>query len=403
MRSLPQKDPPGFIWSKAIDRPNNGLRTMYRETGVWSPVWSPRVCPTGARPMLVLLALLTLAGWAPGSARAAAGAQPDTAGYTYYSIGEPPTAHATGSRAAMLLLGGGEWPMPAIRDFIAAAGKGHIVILRASGDDAAQLDFWQNGGGPHAVSTVVFHNRQASFDPKVVRLLESADGIFIAGGDQGDYIRFWDGTPVQQAMNEHVRAGRPIAGTSAGLAILGRHAYGCLDGDSMDSPRALADPLRSGLTLWSGLLTLPGLEHVFTDSHFTERHRLGRLVAFLARLAHEQPTTAGAVVGLGIDEESGLWIEPTGEARVVSRKQGSVWWVKPTSAAALLQPGKPLTQSGIEVVQLGTESSIHLSVGANGSDGLPMAQWVFAKTTMHYRAHAADGVLQLERVAEDSP
>ena len=354
------------------------------------------------RPALALMALLTLAGWTPSSAKADANAQPGTTGYTYYSLGEPPKAHVPGTRAAMLLLGGGEWPMPAIRDFIAAAGKGHIVILRASGDEESQLDFWRNGGGPRAVSTLLFHSRQASFDPNVVRLLESADGIFIAGGDQANYIRFWDGTPVQKAMNAHVRAGRPIAGTSAGLAILGRHAYGCLDGDSMDSPRALANPLRSGLTLWSGLLTLPGLEHVLTDSHFTERHRMGRLVAFIARLAHEQPATAGSVVGLGVDEESGLWIEPTGEARVVSRKQGAVWWVKPTSSAAPLQAGKPLAQSGIEVVRLGTESSIQLTVGANGADGLPTAQWRFAKATNHFRASTADGVLKLAPVLEES-
>ena len=348
-------------------------------------VWAP----LSGLLLAVVLALFT------GRAVADANAQPDSKEYTYYSIGDAPTAHAAGTRAAMLLLGGGEWPMPAIRDFISAAGKGHIVILRASGDDEAQLDFWRNGGGPRAVSTVVFHGRQAAFDPNVIRLLQSADGIFIAGGDQANYIRYWDGTPVQTAMNEHVRAGRPIAGTSAGLAILGRHAYGCLDGDSMDSPRALANPLRSGLTLWTGLLTLPGLEHVLTDSHFSERHRLGRLVSFLARLAHDQPATQGAVIGLGIDEESGLWIEPTGEARVVSRKQGAVWWVKAGSPAANLEQGKPLAQSGIEVVRLGTDSEIQLTVGPVGSDGLPTARWTWRKATGHFSGRAENGVLEL--------
>ncbi len=338
-----------------------------------------------------------------GRAVADASTQRGSNDYTHYSIGEVPTAHAAGARAAMLLLGGGEWPMPAIRDFISAAGKGHIVILRASGDDEDQLDFWRNGGGPRAVSTVVFHSRQAAFDPKVVQLLQSADGIFIAGGDQANYIRYWDGTPVQTAMNEHVRAGRPIAGTSAGLAILGRHAYGCLDGDSMDSPRALANPLRSGLTLWTGLLTLPGLEHVLTDSHFSERQRLGRLVSFLARLAHDQPATQRSVVGLGIDEESGLWIEPTGEARVVSRKQGAVWWVQAGSPAAALQPGKPLAQSGIKVVRLGTDSEIQLTMGPVSTDGLPTAHWNLRKATGHFSARAEDGALELLPTTETEP
>ena len=364
---------------------------------------APRAWKLVAPGAWVLLLCAVLLTFFTGRAMADASAQQGSNDYTHYSIGEAPTTHAVGTRAAMLLLGGGEWPMPAIRDFISAAGKGHIVILRASGDDEDQLDFWRNGGGPRAVSTVVFHSRQAAFDPKIVQLLQSADGIFIAGGDQANYIRYWDGTPVQTAMNEHVRAGRPIAGTSAGLAILGRHAYGCLDGDSMDSPRALADPLRSGLTLWTGRLTLPGLEHVLTDSHFAERQRLGRLVSFLARLAHDQPATQRSVVGLGIDEESGLWIEPTGEARVVSRKQGAVWWVQAGSPAAALQPGKPLAQSGIKVVRLGTDSEIQLTMGPVGSDGLPTAHWNLRKATGHFSARAGDGVLELLATPETEP
>jgi hypothetical protein len=106
------------------------------------------------------------------------------------------------------------------------------------------------------------------------------------------------------------------------------------------------------------------------------------------------------VVGLGVDEESGLWIEPTGEARVVSRKQGAVWWVKPSNAAASLQVGKPLAQAGIAVVRLGTDSEIQLTVGPVGSDGLPTAQWTWRKATGHFSGRAADGVLELTPMPE---
>ena len=51
--------------------------------------------------------------------------------------------------------------------------------------------------------------------------MRNADGIFIAGGDQSNYVRFWKGTPVAEALDPHVRAGKPIGGTSAGLAMLG--------------------------------------------------------------------------------------------------------------------------------------------------------------------------------------
>lgn len=281
-------------------------------------------------------------------------------GYTFYSIGEPAKLPASPTRAALLLLGGGEWPDGAIHAFISAAGHGHIVVLRASGDDAAQRDFWSSGGHPRAVSTVVFHGRAAAFDPNIARLLATADGLFIAGGDQANYLRHWTDTPVQAALNAHVRAGKPLAGTSAGLAILGRYAYGCLDGDSMDSPRALANPLRSGNTLVTDFLSLPGLEHVITDSHFAERSRQGRLVAFMARLQHDAPTPDPELVGLGIDETTGLWIEPTGEARVYSRQQGAVWWMHAGTRAVPLVAGQPLTQTDIDVVRLGPQSALRL-------------------------------------------
>ncbi len=43
--------------------------------------------------------------------------------------------------------------------------------------------------------------------------------MFIAGGDQANYVRGWKGTPVEDAINANVAAGKPIGGTSAGLAV----------------------------------------------------------------------------------------------------------------------------------------------------------------------------------------
>ena len=75
--------------------------------------------------------------------------------------------------------------------------------------------------GVASVETFVFSSRDAATDRAMLRSLRRADGIFIAGGDQSRYIRFWKGTALNRALNAHVRAGKPIAGTSAGLAILG--------------------------------------------------------------------------------------------------------------------------------------------------------------------------------------
>ena len=307
-----------------------------------------------------LVLVLLLFGWFPATTAAESASHPQGAPYTFHSIGEPAGTRASATRATLLLLGGGEWPDEAIQAFIAAAGQGHIVVLRASGGDGAQRDFWSSPVHPRAVSTVVFHSREAAFDQNIAHLLATADGIFLAGGDQADYLRFWSGTPVQEALNAHVRGGKPLAGTSAGLAVLGRYVYGCLDGDSMDSARALADPLRSGNTLVTGFLDLPRLEHVLTDSHFAERSRQGRLVAFMARLQHDAAVPDPEMIGLGIDEETGLWVEPDGRARVYSRKDGSVWWFHADRPAAALAPRTPLQQNSVTWVRLSPTSSARL-------------------------------------------
>ncbi|MGB0399788.1 Type 1 glutamine amidotransferase-like domain-containing protein, partial [Stenotrophomonas sp.] len=68
-------------------------------------------------------------------------------------------------------------------------------------------------GGTTAVQTLVFDSRRGADDPAVLRVVAAADAIFIAGGDQSRYIRFWKGTALNRALNAHVRAGKPIAGT----------------------------------------------------------------------------------------------------------------------------------------------------------------------------------------------
>ena len=57
--------------------------------------------------------------------------------------------------------------------------------------------------------------------------------VFISGGDQANYIRGWKGTPLENAINADIAAGKPIGGTSAGLAVQGQFVYGAL-GDRPD-------------------------------------------------------------------------------------------------------------------------------------------------------------------------
>lgn len=303
-----------------------------------------------------------------------------SATYDYFAAGDVRGPGATHTSAGLLLMGGGDWSSPALQWFSGQAGHGHIVILRASGGADLQEEFRTIAGPVHSVETIVFHSRAAASDPQVLGIIHHADGIFLGGGDQSNYVRYWQGTPLNAALDAHVRAGKPIGGTSAGLAILGTYSYGALDGDSLQSEKALRDPLGPGVTLVRNFLHLPYLNNVITDSHFSIRSRMGRLVVFVARLSSEEKNPA--IVGLGIDEQAAMCIDAQGKGRVYSNNGGHAWLLRPQRLADRIEPGKPLEFRDIPVTGIGTGSVLdlrHLSV---------------EKPAFHWLATASNGVLK---------
>ncbi len=278
------------------------------------------------------------------------------AGYDYYVSGDTSGATPALTEAALLLMGGGTDVDAAFRWFIAKSGGGHLLILRASGNDSYHKYLFDELGGISSVETLVFHDRGAASDKHVLEIIAHANGIFIAGGDQANYIHDWKGTPLATALDHHLRVGKPLGGTSAGLAILGHYSYGALDGGSLESAIALHDPLGSEVTLETDFLHLPLLDSVITDSHFSARKRLGRLIVFVARLAAQEKKSR--IYGIGIDENTALCIEANGNAHVYSGSRGRAWLVMPQHAASVLHAGKPLSISDVRIVGLDSHSGL---------------------------------------------
>lgn len=285
--------------------------------------------------------------------------------FDYFVSGDPALPRAPHTRFLLALMGGGGSVDAAYRAIATHAGGGHILILRAVADDSFDpqdgdygTSFTTKWGPVASAETLTFHNRQAAYDPRVLAALHAADGIFIAGGDQGNYVRYWKGTPVQEALNAHVRANRPLGGSSAGLAILGHYSYPCLDGISLESKVALADPFNSSVMLEGDFMHFRGLEQVITDSHFSARSRLGRSIVFLARLNQGQAKPQR--FGLGIDEKTALLIDATGHAQLAAGSAGSAWLIQPSQPATVLAQGQPLSIRGVRIVRLGPNSTLEL-------------------------------------------
>ena len=279
--------------------------------------------------------------------------------YDRYVLGD--TAAKTPGRVqpGLLLMGGGDRNFDALHWFMQRAGNGHIVVLRASQAGEIGEEFYNDVGGIASVETFVFKDREASTDRAILRSLARADGIFIGGGDQSRYVRYWRGTPVARALDAHVRAGKPLGGTSAGLAMLGEYLYGAMDGGSQISPRALADPLGPENTIEADFLHLERLKGIVTDTHFSERNRLGRLIAFVAKA---ESVAGRPLLGLGVDEDAAVAVDGDGTARVYATAPGAGATVVRGGFVAQAED-KPMQQTRIDTVGAGAASLLHLPDG----------------------------------------
>ena len=274
----------------------------------------------------------------------------------HYLLGDRAAKTPGPVQPGLLLMGGGDRNFDALRWFMQRAGNGHVVVLRASQAGEIGEEFYHEVGGIASVETFVFKDRESASDRAMLRSLRRADGIFIAGGDQSRYVRYWRGTPVAAALDAHVRAGKPLGGTSAGLAMLGEYLYGAMDGGSQTSPRALADPLGSENTIESGFLDIALLHGIVTDTHFSERNRLGRLVAFVAKA---ESIAGRPLLGLGVDEDAAVAVDGEGNARVYATAPGAGATVVKGGFAPQVED-EPMRQARVETVGVGVDSRLHL-------------------------------------------
>lgn len=233
-------------------------------------------------------------------------------GYDYYLTGNAGDV-TTPTSPGLLLQGGGADVDVAFEWLIEQSGGGDIIVIRTSGEDGYN-DYIYNLGPVDSVETYVFHWRAAADNETIYAKLMTAEAVFIAGGDQYDYILKWKGTRLEDALHDLLAQGVPIGGTSAGLAILGDVAFSAQRG-TVYSDEALANPYNRYMTFEADFLNIPLLDEVITDSHFAERDRMGRLVAFVARLMQDGLTTQAR--GVGLDEQTAVLLEGDGSAQVV--------------------------------------------------------------------------------------
>ncbi|MCM1982577.1 bifunctional aspartate transaminase/aspartate 4-decarboxylase [Lyngbya confervoides] len=258
----------------------------------------------------------------------------------------------------ILLIGGAEEGClgedAATRWFLNRARGGDYLVLRLGGvgSQAAWVcDHYREF--VNSAAELSIDSRAAANHPAVIQLIRDADALFIAGGNQNEYEDYWEGSAVETAINDLIHRKKiPIAGTSAGMAILGDYYYAPAH-EGVISSEILNDPFHHNTKdlYRSDFIQVPFLKHVITDTHLDRRDRdypetrYGRLFGFLARIVHDTGNQH-PVYGIGLEEGSFVAIDEHGIATVFGNgtTQGQDAYFLQTQGLApeQIQPGLPL-------------------------------------------------------------
>lgn len=208
----------------------------------------------------------------------------------------PSTPVMSRDAGLLFLVGGGALPDRLRREFIELAGgaNARLVVIPGDADGrdnaANEIQLWKSLGVIH-VSILHAESRTQADDPEFSKLLNTATGVWLGGGQQSWFTAWYRDTLVEERLKEVLGRGGVIGGTSAGASAVTRVMVA----------GGRRDPVESrGLSLLDG---------VIVDQHFLRRNRTGRMLKLLARHPDQ--------IGLGIDERTAVIVElKTGTLRV---------------------------------------------------------------------------------------
>jgi len=177
-------------------------------------------------------------------------------------------------RSGILLIGGAEGGKlgedQATTWLLNRAKGGNYLVLRF-GDLGSQAD-WICDNYPSLIGSAAelsIDSREGANHPDVIEYIRNADILFFAGGDQNQYEDLWESTKVETAINYLINDKKvPVAGTSAGMAILGDFYYAPTH-EGVLSSEILNNPFHFNTKDFyrSDFIRVPFLKKVVTDTH----------------------------------------------------------------------------------------------------------------------------------------
>ena len=222
---------------------------------------------------------------------------------------QPELIDARAPGGSIMIVGGGAVTPEIRKRFVELAGgrDARIVLIPGydPGPDGEQslLSPWR-ASGIASIDLLNARDRSMANDPQFCAPLKQATGVWFGGGNQAFLAERYVDSAVQHCLHDLLKRKGVVGGCSAGAAILSRVMI--REGDPT--------PVEArGLDL---------ISNAIVDQHFLTRNRLWRL----EQMVEAHPN----LVGLGVDEATGLVIHPgssrlsvVGESYVVACLPGA--------------------------------------------------------------------------------
>lgn len=279
-----------------------------------------------------------------------------------------------------VLMGGSTDVDEAITWMLKRSGGGDIVVIRSFGGDGYNqymYDLWP----VNSVETIVIASRSEANNTAIINKIRNAEALFIAGGDQWEYVDFWKGTATNDAINYLVNTKHvPVGGTSAGCMILGQACYDAQRG-SVLSTQVLQNPYNRLVTFTTGFINIPVLKNTITDTHYDDPDRRGRQFGFMARLFQDSGFKSK---GIGVQERTAVCIDENNTGKVYG--SGKAFFLEASTRLGkpeTCKRGSPLTwskhRSAVKayIIQGNTTGagSVNLSAWNSFSGGQRQSWW----------------------------
>jgi cyanophycinase-like exopeptidase len=314
--------------------------------------------------------------------------------YTSYFTGDVADAVAT-PLGGTCVMGGATENDDAMRWFLERSGGGDILVIRASGSDGYNdYLFSELGISVNSVETIVFNNEQAALDTYVLEQIANAEAIWMAGGNQWNYVDYWRGNQVSQIINENIaNKNIVIGGTSAGMAVLGGIYFTAQFG-TITSTTALQNPYNNTLTISrDSFFNVPFLQNTITDTHYDDPDRRGRHITFLARAVKDWGINAK---GIACDEYTSVCIDNDGKAYTFGdfpNSNDNIYFLQ----VNCFSPNEPeLCEAGYDLNWIRNNQAVkvyHIKAEATGSKYFNLNNWEEGSGGVWENWYVEDGTL----------